>query len=159
MDTLIFGSTVFFYFELVYLVTVLVSPLTSYLTSSSCNSSLIIVCIFLLIIVERLLSWAKREGSVAILNKISLEKLFVILVTLVQTPFQYATLFPLASLLLLSLGNIFRLSLLFYQSFSLRKLDTGELIGKSINSKGFLSVQHFDWFCNIRASTCKRHIS
>lgn len=72
--------------ELVYFVTALVPSDTACLASSPGSSSLTAVCTSLLVMVERLLYWARRDASVAIRSNRSFTKEFIILMARLEMP-------------------------------------------------------------------------
>lgn len=76
----------FVHLELVYLVTALVPSDTACLANSPGSSSLTAVCTSLLVMVERLLYWASRDASVAILSNKSFTKEFMILIARLEIP-------------------------------------------------------------------------
>ena len=74
------------YFEVVYFVTALVPSLTACFASSPGRRRRTAVCISRLLMVDFLLYWANREDSPAIRSKMSLTKLFMIVMARLETP-------------------------------------------------------------------------
>lgn len=98
---------VFSHLLLVYLVTALVPSDTACLANSPGNKRRTAVCTSRLLMVDRLLQWARRLDSAAILSNRSLTKLFMMDIALLDIPVSGCTCFSTLQIQIEQLSFLF----------------------------------------------------